>query len=73
MIPGKAGAMVGIYVGWRSTHPDRPGPFSTTHMNFGVAVEGPFRSAILAAAIDPIAEQTKPLEHAAVSGAVVQH
>jgi hypothetical protein len=71
MIPGQSGAMVGIYVGWRSTHPDRPGPFSMTHMNFGVAVEGPFRTAILAAAMQPMAEQAKPPEHAAVSSAVV--
>jgi hypothetical protein len=48
MLPGAAGAMVGIYVGWRSTHPDSPGLFSQANMNFGVAVEGPFRDAILA-------------------------
>ena len=65
MTPGKSGSMVGLYVGWRSTHPDRPGPFSATHMNFGVAVEGPFRNAILATATEPMAEQAKPLEHAA--------
>ena len=47
MLPGAACAMVGIYVGWRSTHPQSPGLFSQTHLNFGVAVEGPFRQAIL--------------------------
>ncbi|MGQ4273688.1 trypsin-like peptidase domain-containing protein [Terrihabitans sp. B22-R8] len=48
MTPGATGSMVGIYVGWRSTHPETAGPYSETHMNFGVAVEGAFRSAILA-------------------------
>ncbi len=57
MVPGEAGAMVGIYVGWRSTHPDRPGPFSMTHMNFGVAVEGPFRNAILTMTNPTVVEQ----------------
>jgi Trypsin-like peptidase domain len=66
MNPGEAGAMVGIYVGWRSTHPDRPGPFSMTHMNFGVAVEGPFRNAIVAMTSPPTVQQTPaPAEHAA--------
>lgn len=65
MVPGKSGEMVGIYVGWRSTHPDRPGPFSMTHMNFGVAVEGPFKNAILAAAMKPMVGQPPPPEHAA--------
>lgn len=68
MTPGEAGAMVGIYVGWRSTHPDRPGPFSATHMNFGVAVEGPFRNAIVAMTNPPVADQTlPPAEHAAAT------
>lgn len=53
MLEGSSQAMIGIYIGWRSTHPDTSGPFSTSHMNFGIAVEGPFRNAILAAANDP--------------------
>ncbi len=53
MLPNSSCAMVGIFVGWRSTHPYSPGPFSPTHMNFGVAVEGPFRDAILAMANEP--------------------
>jgi hypothetical protein len=73
MTPGQTGAMVGIYVGWRSTHPDRPGPFSPTHMNFGVAVEGPFRNAILATAMEPMADQAKPLEHAAAQTGTAVH
>jgi hypothetical protein len=48
MTPDDSTSMVGIYVGWRSTHPDTAGPYAPTHMNFGVAVEGTFRSAILA-------------------------
>jgi hypothetical protein len=48
MLQGSAAPkMVGIYVGWRSAHPDLAGPYSPTHMNFGVAVEGPFRTAII--------------------------
>jgi hypothetical protein len=73
MAPGQSGAMVGIYVGWRSTHPDRPGPFSMTHMNFGVAVEGPFKNAILGLAAEPMAEQSKPAEHASALPATVLH
>jgi hypothetical protein len=73
MAPGQSGAMVGIYVGWRSTHPDRPGPFSMTHMNFGVAVEGPFKNAILGMAAEPMADQSKPAEHASAVPATVLH
>ena len=50
LLPGSNTAMIGIYVGWRSTHPDSAGPYSPNHMNFGVAVEGPFRNAVLAVA-----------------------
>ena len=73
MSPGQSGAMVGIDVGWRSTHPDRPGPFSMTHMNFGVAVEGPFKNAILGMTAEPMADQTKPAEHASAAPATVLH
>jgi hypothetical protein len=55
MMPGAANQMVGIYVGWRSTHPETTGPYSQTHMNFGVAVEGTFRKAILAMTAEPAA------------------
>jgi hypothetical protein len=41
--------MVGIYIGWRSSHPGRVGPYAADHLNFGIAVEGRFRAAILAA------------------------
>jgi hypothetical protein len=73
MVPGAATSMIGIYVGWRSTHPDRPGPFSMTHMNFGVAVEGPFRTAIVTMTSPPIAEQVPaPAEHAAAATGAIQ-
>jgi len=52
MRPGATPTMLGIYVGWRSSHPDTSGPYSPTHMNFGVAVEGPFRAAILASSAE---------------------
>jgi len=56
--PGSSGAallsdqhrMVGIYVGYRSTDPDKAQPFSMTHYNFAITVDGPFRRALLAAA-----------------------
>ncbi|HVV93818.1 MAG TPA: hypothetical protein VHD15_10395 [Hyphomicrobiales bacterium] len=41
--------MVGIYVGWRSSHPETTGPYGPDHVNFGIAVEGHFRDAVLAA------------------------
>jgi hypothetical protein len=39
-----------IYVGYRSASPDKPQSFSTTHYNFAITVDGPFRRALLAAA-----------------------
>ena len=39
-----------ILVGWRSNKPFRSAPFSPTHYNFVVTVEGAFKKAILAAA-----------------------
>lgn len=56
--PGSSGAaligaenkIVGIYVGYRSAHPDRPLAFSAIHYNFAITVEGPFRRALLALA-----------------------
>jgi len=56
--PGASGAAlldgqqraVAIYVGFRSANPDRPQPFSRTHYNFAISIDGPFRRALLAAA-----------------------
>ena len=66
LLPGSSCAMVGILVGWHSTHPLTPGPFSPNNMNFGVAVEGPFRDAILAMTngSEPTPIDEKPTETA---------
>ncbi len=50
MLPGAPGVMIGIYVGWRSAHPKLAGPYAANHLNYGLAIEGPFRAAIQAAA-----------------------
>jgi len=54
--PGSSGAallsgkkVLGIYVGYRSKHPERAQAFSDTHYNFAITVEGPFKRALLAA------------------------
>jgi hypothetical protein len=39
-----------ILVGWRSNKPFRSAPFSTTHYNFVVTIEGAFKKAVVAAA-----------------------
>jgi hypothetical protein len=39
-----------ILVGWRSNRPFRAVPFSPTHYNFAVTIEGDFRKAVVAAA-----------------------
>jgi hypothetical protein len=39
-----------ILVGWRSNKPYRAVPFSATHYNFAVSIEGAFRAAVLDAA-----------------------
>ncbi len=39
-----------ILVGWRSNKPYRAVPFSPTHYNFAVSIEGAFRTAVLDAA-----------------------
>lgn len=55
--PGSSGAAIlqgdkiyGIYVGYRSSSPRTPQPFSATHYNFAITVDGAFRRALLAAA-----------------------
>ena len=42
--------MVAIYVGYRSVDKARAQPFSESHYNFAITVEGPFRDALLQAA-----------------------
>lgn len=39
-----------ILVGWRSNKPFRAAPFSKTHYNFAVTIEGAFKKAVVAAA-----------------------
>lgn len=44
------GAMIGIFVGYRSVNAAASMPFSDIHYNFAITVEGPFRRALLKAA-----------------------
>jgi hypothetical protein len=46
-----------ILVGWRSNKPYRAVPFSPTHYNFAVSIEGAFRTAVLDAAKKLVAGQ----------------
>jgi hypothetical protein len=55
--PGSSGAalvadnkVVGIYVGFRSSDPGKAQPYSESHYNFAITVDGPFRRALLSAA-----------------------
>lgn len=41
-----SGNFLGVYVGYRSVHPGKPGPFSMQHYNFGLTAEGSMRRAI---------------------------
>jgi hypothetical protein len=52
LILGEAGDPVvgAILVGWRSNKPFHSAPFSTTHYNFAVTIEGAFKKAVVAAA-----------------------
>jgi Trypsin-like peptidase domain len=43
-------AIGAILVGWRSYKPFKPAPFSQSHYNFAVTIEGAFRKAIMSAA-----------------------
>ncbi|WP_371347865.1 trypsin-like peptidase domain-containing protein [Ancylobacter sp. IITR112] len=40
------GVFLGLYVGFRSAHPGKVGPFSMSHYNFGLSAEGGLREAI---------------------------
>jgi hypothetical protein len=48
--------MIAIYVGYRSTAPKAARPYSPTHYNFAITVEGPFRQALVAMASSPAEE-----------------
>lgn len=56
LIMGSSKPAIGaILVGWRSNKPFRAVPFSKTHYNFAVTVEGAFRKAVVAAASKVVA------------------
>ncbi len=50
-----APAIGAILVGWRSNKPFRSAPFSQTHYNFVVTIEGAFKEAVVAAASKVVA------------------
>jgi len=49
-IINQSGAIAGIYVGDRSTNPGEAQPYSKTHYNFAITIEGAFRRAVFAVA-----------------------
>ncbi len=49
--------LAAIFVGWRSKKPGAVAPFSPTHYNFTVSVEGGFRAAVLSAARQAIGQR----------------
>jgi len=46
LLDGEGSALVAVFVGYRSVAPDEALPFSPTHYNFAVTVEGAFRRAV---------------------------
>ncbi len=50
MLDGERSRVGAILVGWRSNKPFKAMPFSHTHYNFAVTIEGAFRRAVYAAA-----------------------
>ena len=56
MTPNKP-AIGAILVGWRSNKPFRSAPFSKSHYNFAVTIEGAFKKAVVAAASKVIVAQ----------------
>ncbi|MCI0598227.1 MAG: trypsin-like serine protease [Beijerinckiaceae bacterium] len=51
LVMGAAKPAIGaILVGWRSNKPFRSAPFSRSHYNFAVTIEGAFRKAVVSAA-----------------------
>ena len=46
LLDGEGKALMAIFVGYRSVAPDQALPFSATHYNFAVTVEGAFRRAV---------------------------
>ncbi len=46
LFDGDGKGLLAIFVGYRSVDPDHPLPFSATHYNFAVTIEGAFRRAV---------------------------
>ena len=46
LLDGDGNALLAIFVGYRSVAPDKALPFSSTHYNFAITVEGAFRRAV---------------------------
>lgn len=57
MVRGDEPAIGAILVGWRSNKPFGAAPFSKTHYNFAVTIEGAFRKAVVAAASKIVVSQ----------------
>lgn len=49
LTPGPNPRVVGLHVGFRSRHPDVPGPYAADHHTFGVALDGAFARTLRAA------------------------
>jgi hypothetical protein len=54
-------AIGAILVGWRSNKPFRSAPFSRSHYNFAVTIEGAFKRAVVAAASKVVVAKQTPL------------
>jgi hypothetical protein len=46
LLDGDGKGLMAIFVGYRSIAPDQALPFSATHYNFAVTIEGAFRRAV---------------------------
>ena len=46
LFDGDGKGLMAIFVGYRSVDPGQPLPFSATHYNFAVTIEGAFRRAV---------------------------
>jgi len=62
VIDDAAPAIGAILVGWRSNKPFRSAPFSPTHYNFVVTIEGAFKKAVVAAASRVVASRVSSKE-----------
>jgi hypothetical protein len=65
-------AIGAILVGWRSNKPFRSAPFSKTHYNFVVTIEGAFKKAVVAAASKVVAASASSKENAPKAGKLAE-